>query len=1343
LNKLEPTYLRYVYDGLHKGSLNAENASALPQGFIGLFESEFPSNISSVERISVLRRLTLWALFKGAVSTHLASEVLEEDEEDTKTLIDTYSKWFNSPEPGKYILYHDRLRSYFLQKLSSHEVQSLNEKLISYLEAALKDNREDEAQEYALAHLATHMAVESQLDNNYDRLHDFVNQEDLWKRQVRASKEYKWSQKAVQYGIKEGARRHNEMNTLTSTVNSAKLNQEEQNSAQQILDLLNEGDYQTALERALSFNGEKLMTIYLLMTHELTVGSCRGLSSKIEIINEIIENISLNEKIKGSYPYLAVYKYHVELLKLGIDDEIILDRLNFHEVALLNLLKYKNIDLDIHNELSNAQAGGHSLVNIYLMKSEILFEKNNYDEAKQILRNTKDIVIKLEKKDGHNPYNDGIETNLRSSMEVLVHKFKWLNYMFYIYIRYSCHNEAEDIIDNLNLYYEDLKDFIKKNIDVINASGNKEAYYQELVFLRRKYIESLIKVSSNENKFIYEALELINESSDKDLQPTFGSNYKELLLVDAMSKLFKIDITKKSKKRSFSLFNTHNKLDYQTEFSKLDSKYIQAQITLKNCEFLKNDKLDNEIKQAQYLVDEMEYGVNTFFLLEKLFQVLIEKSRINDAQLILSKLEKRTNNLKSKNTDFYYGRIRNIVRYYQKLNDLNGFTTYSRILIDTLISLDDNKSQINNALNGLLEEIRKEDQNFYKEFNILLEDSDISNVIVWDNSLLKHENFDLFKILKCFKDQGFGKYSFVLEGYPMFSSPSQMSDMEAFKRIIFDIDAVQIEKLLDEDMPNEIKDYLLDMLIEDDNYELFLQKILSSISTDLSRMKDVYNYTICTQLLSYKDLNRDLEIIDSFNFPEYPNPNYGYNPDNYPEHNFTVIYLMDYLAKNLKQKDIILSRANQIIDRLTSSDKNSIKNNKDNKLESYKFISEKLKELGFYNDALLAVEKWHIQTPKYIMNGVNKYREFSGFTIEIISRLNGLIKKDKLLQKIDKYIDEHDGYVTHLLSACDLLFEINELEKAIELAKRLHPMIDDDPFVEYSKPETVADLCIFLYKLGQFAIADNIYNSYEEHYHYPIFTPNGEKIKYLINSNNHSRAISFLKETEGSLDYDLLEIIYEDIKKLVQLEKESEAFNLFSQYKIYTENSSFYLRCFQLLGLVDDFYYWLENKLRSVFTRYIDSSNSKNNFEEFLKDNSVLRQLRQIFEKILYVETQHSEFIIKPFDRESLKRILTELINEYFEISSIEMVGDELDILFDRKFNPIKKDIYYFEDKFNNESDYSFVIKNANNIKKINSFLYHKSKMVCFFEKEVDEDKLNLLSQVIDVDEWKKISASI
>jgi len=343
LNKLEPTYLRYVYDGLNKGSLNAENASALPRGFIGLFESEFPADVSSVERISVLRRLTLWALFKGAASTHLASEVLEEDEEDTKTLIDTYSKWFNSPEPGKYILYHDRLRSYFLQKLSSHEVQSLNEKIISYLEAALKDKREDEAQEYALEHLATHMAVESQLDNNYDRLHDFVNQEDLWKRQVRTSKQYKWSQQAVQYGIKEGARRHHEMNTLTSTVNSVKLMQEEQNSAQQILVLFSNGDYQTAISRLERIESCVRLKLSILLIHDLTLGVLKDTHFKKDACLELLKLIS---KIKDDnlnwteyYPLSVMYFIHKELKNMSLVPEPIWNKGEFN---LVSLLDFKN-----------------------------------------------------------------------------------------------------------------------------------------------------------------------------------------------------------------------------------------------------------------------------------------------------------------------------------------------------------------------------------------------------------------------------------------------------------------------------------------------------------------------------------------------------------------------------------------------------------------------------------------------------------------------------------------------------------------------------------------------------------------------------------------------------------------------------------------------------------------------------------------------------------------------------------------------------------------------------------------------------------------------------------------
>lgn len=114
--KLEPTYLRYVYDGLNKGSLNAENASALPQGFIGLYEQEFTQKIPVSERKKVLNQLALWALFKGSVSVNMAAAVLELKEEQMKDLIDRYSSWFNSSETGKYQLYHERIKVFLLSK---------------------------------------------------------------------------------------------------------------------------------------------------------------------------------------------------------------------------------------------------------------------------------------------------------------------------------------------------------------------------------------------------------------------------------------------------------------------------------------------------------------------------------------------------------------------------------------------------------------------------------------------------------------------------------------------------------------------------------------------------------------------------------------------------------------------------------------------------------------------------------------------------------------------------------------------------------------------------------------------------------------------------------------------------------------------------------------------------------------------------------------------------------------------------------------------------------------------------------------------------------------------------
>ena len=319
---LEPTYLRYVYDGLSKGSISSNNAAALPFGFIGLFEKEFQAHIPSDERSKLLRRLGVWALFKGAVSAEMSSAILDEHIDETKALIDRFTKWFNSPEPGKYVLYHDRLRTYLLQKLSDFEVNELNETLIEFLESALEKVDGSEAEIYALEHLSSHMAVESKLDNNYERFYTHANNDAIWSRQLLVSKEYKWSQSSVAHSIKESSRRNYETKSLQSSINSVKLMYQDQSDVNSLVEMFNNGDYLTVFSRLESWPLFKKKVVYILFLLELNIGKLKTNSKRYELSESILNLISEEPSrfnVKDYFPFEILYLLHHSLNKIGLN----------------------------------------------------------------------------------------------------------------------------------------------------------------------------------------------------------------------------------------------------------------------------------------------------------------------------------------------------------------------------------------------------------------------------------------------------------------------------------------------------------------------------------------------------------------------------------------------------------------------------------------------------------------------------------------------------------------------------------------------------------------------------------------------------------------------------------------------------------------------------------------------------------------------------------------------------------------------------------------------------------------------------------------------------------------
>jgi len=198
---LEPTYLRYIYDGLVKGSIHPENAAELPDGLIGMYEEAFDERTSVVERQKLLQRFAIWALLKKEVSAAFVSEVLGQTEDDIQEFISSYSAWFNSPESGKYQLYHERLKVYLLQKMSEGEVAELNSKIVEFLLHKVNDAQENESVLYCFENLSFHLFLNGYLTGESALLAQFCLDDNFKKRQFELSGYYDWEEKMMVLGV--------------------------------------------------------------------------------------------------------------------------------------------------------------------------------------------------------------------------------------------------------------------------------------------------------------------------------------------------------------------------------------------------------------------------------------------------------------------------------------------------------------------------------------------------------------------------------------------------------------------------------------------------------------------------------------------------------------------------------------------------------------------------------------------------------------------------------------------------------------------------------------------------------------------------------------------------------------------------------------------------------------------------------------------------------------------------------------------------------------------------------------------------------------------------------------
>ena len=387
----DPTYLRYIFDGLDSQSIQKENISALPAGLIGIYEEALPPEHNVQDREKILSFFSTWALLKKEVSASLISKILSWHEQDVIDCLSIYTKWFNSPTSGTYLLYHERLRVFLLEKVSSQQLHLTNQKIISLCQTALEQRKGDEWELYALEHLPSHLLIPAmQQEQGGAEYRKLVNDKGFWNRQVEINKGYDWTKKMLNQSMGWAAKQSKD-ELIECALNKIDLHYMEQNDAPRIVELVAQNDIDIALQRIEAFGGndmeglQKKFTLYMLCLMELTLLDSKDKpfrkSAIAKILNHLDENIPIDHSLlnwNDFFPSYLMFQMSCEWAEMGLDYVGVYKRTEkwdsnwIVEIKSFSDLQFEVINMSVRvmsSDLNNYKCQGLKCISINLAKN--------------------------------------------------------------------------------------------------------------------------------------------------------------------------------------------------------------------------------------------------------------------------------------------------------------------------------------------------------------------------------------------------------------------------------------------------------------------------------------------------------------------------------------------------------------------------------------------------------------------------------------------------------------------------------------------------------------------------------------------------------------------------------------------------------------------------------------------------------------------------------------------------------------------------------------------------------------------------------------------------------------
>ena len=681
MTHLEPTYLRYIYDGLIKGSIHPENEAELPEGLIGMYEEAFDERQPVYKRQQLLERFAIWALLKKEVSAQFVSEVLNQSEDEIQEFIATCSAWFNSPESGKYQLYHERLKVYLLQKLSEGEVHVLHEKLISRLERAIEEQKADEFEWYGLEFLGGHLGISAMLNGDGSKLLAITYDQNHWQRQLKFSKGYTWTKNGLRE-MMAWASKHNDDEVIECGLQMLDLHHQEQNAAPQIVALVAEGDFDAALKRIEQFGGndkeglQRKFILYMLCLMELTLLKRKDKPFRKEGIEKLLKH--LDEQLPVDHSILNWNDFFSSYLIFQM-------ACDWEELGLDYLIVYKRTDNWIMDWIKDR--GPFNALQFAVLESTAQVINNEYNKTRKL----KAIAIEF-------CNQSKLDDSLRITLGInnLIEKNTLASYFLY---KKGNVTEASDLLYTALEYAQrtndtqEIPNIFKRLIEL----GQFKTIYQDIIEFHKNekywntivdYTEALLKIDEIENAELLLKSFNVNKEGSKNGGDLWNKGISLNMVFNKYVDLNKFFDSELIFKEIQSPWHKITTLTYSSKAYYKIGDFNAASIKMREADDLFKENQD--LNDIEYLIDNI-------------FRAKLSIGQFEDAILLSERLEKHHLYGKCKMAIatelFALGRLSESLKIINKIDSQH---TRSEALLELALILL-NKGE-NNLFNSFLEQ---------------------------------------------------------------------------------------------------------------------------------------------------------------------------------------------------------------------------------------------------------------------------------------------------------------------------------------------------------------------------------------------------------------------------------------------------------------------------------------------------------------------------------------------------------------------------------------------------------------------------------------------------------------